>query len=103
LEKQTVAGHETKFIDSSYEVHVTPLFENVFYKSVAKSVNFTSYWVYRLAHFEQTRYAAMIFNIMLMVLFSYRVFAEGFSWATFVLEFLVMLVSIKILIIGDKK
>ncbi len=101
--KQTIAGHETKFSDSSYEVHVKPLFEAVFYDSLAKSVNFVSYWVYRLAHFEQTRYAAMIFNIMLMVLFSYRVFAHDFSWATFVLEFLVMMISVKILIIGDKK
>jgi len=56
-----------------------------------------------LAHFEQTRYAAMIFNIMLMVLFSYRVFTQGFDWATFVLEFFVMMISVKILIIGDKK
>ena len=101
--KQTIAGHETKFSDSSYEVHVKPLFESIFYDSVAKSVGFISYWVYRLSHFEQTRYAAMIFNIMLTVLFSYRVFAHDFSWATFVLEFLVMMISIKILIIGDKK
>ena len=101
--KQTIARHETKFDDSHYEVHVKPLFEKVFYTSVAKAVNFTSYWVYRLAHFEQTRYAAMIFNIMLVVLFSYRIFAHNFSWATFVLEFFVMMISVKILIIGDKK
>ena len=101
--KQTIAGHETKFDDSHYEVHVKPLFEKVFYTSVAKAVNFTSYWVYRLAHFEQTRYAAMIFNIMLVVLFSYRIFAHNFSWATFVLEFFVLMISVKILIIGDKK
>jgi len=103
LEKQTVAGHETKFITSSYEVHVKPLFEAFFYESVAKAVGYLSYWVYRLSHFEQTRYAAMIFNIMLTVLFSYRLFARDFSWATFVLEFFIMLISIKILIIGEKK
>jgi len=101
--KETIAGHQTRFKSSSYEVHIKPLFETVFYNNVAKAVGFISYWVYRLAHFEQTRYAAMIFNIMLMVLFSYRIFAHDFSWATFVLEFLVILVSIKILIIGDKK
>ena len=101
--KQTVAGHKTKFSDSSYEVHVKPLFEGVFYDSVAKGVGVVSYWVYRLAHFEQTRYAAMIFNILLFVLFSYRLFAHQFSWATFVLEALVMLISVKILIVGDKK
>ncbi len=101
--KQTVAGHKTKFKTSSYEVHIKPLFEDVFYKSVAKATGYISYWVYRLAHFEQTRYAAMIFTIMMTVLFSYRLFAHDFSWATFVLEFLVMFVCIKILIIGDKK
>jgi hydrogenase-4 component B len=101
--KQTIAGHETKFDASHYEVHVKPLFEKVFYINIAKAVNYISYWVYRLAHFEQTRYAAMIFNILLVVLFSYRIFAHNFSWATFVLEFFVMMISVKILIIGDKK
>ena len=101
--KQTIAGHETKFSDSLYEVHVQPLFERSLYKSVAKSVNFMSYWVYRLSHFEQTRYAAMIFNIMMVVLFSYRIFAHQFSWATLSLELVVMIISVKILIIGDKK
>jgi len=38
-----------------------------------------------------------------MVLFSYRLFVNGFSWGTFVLELVVMAMSIKILIIGDKK
>ncbi len=101
--KQTIAGHESKFSSSHYEVHVKPLFERSLYASVAKSVQFLSYWVYRLAHFEQTRYAAMIFNILLGVLFSYRIFSHNFSWATFVLEFFVMMISVKILIIGDKK
>ncbi|QOP45924.1 proton-conducting transporter membrane subunit [Sulfurimonas paralvinellae] len=103
FEKQTIAGHETKFDASHYEVHVKPLFEKIFYINVAKAVNYISYWVYRLSHFEQTRYAAMIFNIMLVVLFSYRIFSHEFSWATFVLEFFVMMISVKILIIGDKK
>lgn len=103
FEKQTIAGHDTKFSTSHYEVHVKPLFQRVFYESTANAVNYISYWVYRLAHFEQTRYAAMIFIIMLTVLFSYRIFAHEFSWATFVLEFIVMMISVKILIIGDKK
>ena len=101
--KQTIAGHTTKFSVSSYEVHVKPLFERALYDSVAKAVGWMSYWIYRLSHFEQTRYAAMIFNILLTVLFSYRLFAHEFSWATFVLEFFVMAISIKILIIGDKQ
>ena len=103
FEKRTIAGHKTKFDTSNYEVHIKPLFENVFYQNFAKGINYISYWVYRLSHFEQTRYSAMIFNIMLVVLFSYRIFLHNFSWATFVLEFFVILISIKVLIIGDKK
>ena len=45
----------------------------------------------------------MIFNLVLLVLFSYRIFAYQFSWATFALESIVMIISIKVLIIGDKK
>ncbi|GAB6034980.1 hydrogenase 4 subunit B [Galenea microaerophila] len=101
--KQTIAGHQTKFSDANYEVHVEPLFERSLYKGIIRWVNHVSYWVYRLAHFEQTRYAATIFNLMLMVLFSYRIFLHQFSWATFVLLSIVMLTSIKILLIGDRK
>jgi hydrogenase-4 component B len=101
--KESVSGHSSKFSDSHYEVHVKPLFETSLYSSVNKGANLLSYWVYRLSHFEQTRYAAMIFNLMLTVLFSYRIFAHEFSWATLVLEGTVMIISIKILIIGDKK
>ena len=101
--KQTIAGHESKFSSSNYEVHVKPLFEKSLYHSVSRVANFISYWVYRFSHFEQTRYAAMIFNLMILVLFSYRIFAHEFSWATFVLEGVVMIISIKVLIVGDKK
>ncbi len=101
--KENIGEHETKFSDSNYEVHVKPLFETSLYESSKKLTNRVSYWVYRLAHFEQTRYAAMIFNLMLLVLFSYRIFLHEFSWATFSLEFIVVIISIKVLIIGDKK
>ena len=101
--KESIAGHQSKFRDSHYEVHVKPLFETTLYSSVGKAANLMSYWVYRLSHFEQTRYAAMIFNLMLTVLFSYRIFAHDFSWATLVLEGVVMIISIKVLIIGDRK
>jgi len=103
LHKETLAGHRTKFKSSGYEVHVKPLFERSLYEGSVKTVNWVSYWVYRLAHFEQTRYAAMIFNLMLLVLFSYRIFAHQFSWATFALESVVMLISFKVLIIGEKR
>ena len=101
--KERIEDHSSKFSDSHYEVHVKPLFERTLYDSVGRAANFMSYWVYRLSHFEQTRYAAMIFNLMLSVLFSYRIFAHEFSWATLVLEGTVMIISIKVLIIGDKK
>ena len=101
--KESIAGHQSKFSDSHYEVHVKPLFETTLYNSVGKLAHRISYWVYRLSHFEQTRYAAMIFNLMLTVLFSYRIFAHDFSWATLVLEGVVMIISIKVLIIGDRK
>jgi hydrogenase-4 component B len=103
LHKEAIEGRGGKFTDSSYEVHVKPLFEASLYESVPRIVNYISYWIYRFAHFEQTRYAAIIFNLMLGVLFSYRIFAHTFSWATLVLEGAVMLISIKILIIGEKQ
>jgi hydrogenase-4 component B len=100
---QKIAGHETKFTDSNYAVHAKPLFEVSLYERTKKITNMMSYWIYRFAHFEQTRYAAMIFNLMLLVLFSYRIFFHDFSWATFVLESVMMIISIKVLIIGEKK
>jgi len=103
LSKHTLQGHETKFSDASYQVHVKPLFEVSLYDNVVKSTHIISYWIYRLSHFEKTRYSAMIFNIMLSVLFSYRIFSHEFSWATLFLESVVMIISIKILIIGEKK
>ncbi len=45
----------------------------------------------------------MIFNLMLLVLFSYRIFAGEFSWATLALESVVMWISVKVLIIGERR
>ncbi len=103
FEKEVIAGHKTKFKDASFSVHVRPLFERSLYQSSVRWTNKMSYYVYRLAHFEQSRYAAMIFNILLSVLFSYRIFVHEFSWATLALESVVMIISIKVLLIGDKK
>ncbi|WP_456432593.1 proton-conducting transporter transmembrane domain-containing protein [Nitratifractor sp.] len=96
-------AEEKALTPSHYAVHVKPLFERSLYEGTARLANWVSYWVYRLAHFEQTRYAAMIFNLMLLVLFSYRIFAHQFSWATFALESVVMIISIKVLIIGERR
>jgi hydrogenase-4 component B len=103
FEKKVIPGHRTKFVDASFSVHVRPLFEKSLYQSSVKLTNKISYYIYRLAHFEQSRYAAMIFNILLSVLFSYRIFAHEFSWATLALESIVMIISIKVLLIGEKK
>jgi len=103
FEKDIVPNHKAKFSDASFSVHVEPLFEKSLYKSAVKLTNKISYYVYRLAHFEQSRYAAMIFNMLLSVLFSYRIFVHEFSWATLVLESVVMIISVKVLLIGDKR
>jgi hydrogenase-4 component B len=101
--KQNLAGHETKFSDASYSVKIKPLFELSLYKGTAKVVNIISYWVYRLGHFEQTRYPAMIFNLILFVLFSYRVLTHDVTWEGLMIESALMIMSIKILVIGEKK
>ncbi len=103
IRKETVAGHTTRFDTAFFDLHVKPLFETALYDNASRVANWFSYWIYRLAHFEQTRYAAMIFNLILLVLFSYRIVAHAFSWATFALEAVAMLVSVKILIIGERK
>ncbi len=103
FEKEIISGHKHKFSKAYYAVHVKPLFEASLYESVPKALNWLSYYIYRLAHFEKTRYAAMIFNLLLMVLFSYRIFAHQFSWATLALEAVVLWISVKVLIIGEKQ
>ncbi len=103
FDKKILKGHKARFSDANFTVHVEPLFERSLYKSIVKLTNKISYYVYRLAHFEQSRYAAMIFNMLLSVLFSYRIFVHEFSWATLVLESVVMVISVKVLLIGEKR
>ncbi|MCF6174029.1 MAG: hydrogenase, partial [Campylobacteraceae bacterium] len=103
FEKEVITGHKTKFIDARFSVHIRPLFERSLYQSSVKLTNKISYYVYRLAHFEQSRYAAMIFNMLLSVLFSYRIFIHEFSWANLVLESVVMVISVKVLLVGGKE
>ncbi len=101
--KATLHGYTTKFTTSLYEVHVAPLFEKSLYGGTKKVLNRISYFVYRLAHFEQSRYAAIIFNLILTVLFGYRIVAHQFSWATLALEIVILIMTVKILIIGAKR
>ncbi len=103
FDKKILKGHKARFSDASFIVHVEPLFEKSLYRSVVKLTNMISYYVYRLAHFEQSRYAAMIFNMLLFVLFSYRIFVHEFSWATLALESIVMAITVKILLLGDRR
>ena len=100
---QTLAGHKTKFSSSLYEVHVKPLFEKSLYDGVKKLINIITWWVYRLSHFEKERYVVLIFNLVILVLFSFRVFYHEITWGNILLEITVMAIFIKILIIGDKK
>ncbi|MCD6432853.1 MAG: hydrogenase, partial [Sulfurimonas sp.] len=103
ISKQNLAGHETKFSDASYKVQIKPLFEISIYQKSKRIVNIISYWVYRLGHFEQTRYPAMIFNLLLFVLFSYRILTNDVNWESLMIESALMIMSIKILVIGNKR
>ncbi len=100
---QTLAGHKTKFSSSFYEVHIKPLFEKSLYLGSEKLANVISYYIYRLSHFEKERYVVLIFNLLLLVLFSYRVLYHNVTWGNVLLEIIVMAVFIKILIFGEKK
>ncbi|WP_457743302.1 proton-conducting transporter transmembrane domain-containing protein [Sulfurimonas sp.] len=101
--KENLAGHETKFSTASYKVQIKPLFEISIYQRIKQLANLISYWVYRLGHFEQTRYPAMIFNLLLFVLFSYRILTHDVSWESLMIESALMMMSMKILVIGSKK
>jgi hydrogenase-4 component B len=103
FKKQIIYNHQTKFSHSSYEVHIKPLFEQSLYDNFVKILKIISFYIYKLAHFEKTRYSAMIFNLLLVVLFSYRIYLDGVSFFNILLEVIVITIFIKILIIGDKK
>ena len=100
---QTLAGHKTKFSTSFYEVHIKPLFEKSLYLGTKKLANIISYYVYKLSHFEKERYVVLIFNLLLLVLFSYRVLYHNVTWGNILLELIVISIFIKILVIGEKK
>ena len=100
---QTLAGHKTKFSSSMYEVHVKPLFEKSLYKGTKKLINLITIFVYKLSLFEKERYVVLIFNLIILVLFSFRVFYHEVTWGNILLETVVMAIFIRILLIGDKK
>ena len=100
---QTLAGHKTKFSSSMYEVHVKPLFEKSLYDGTKKLVNMITFYVYKLSHFEKERYVVLIFNLMILILFNFRIFYHEINWGNILLEIVVMAIFIKILVIGDKK
>ena len=100
---EMIQGHKTKFTSSIFEVHIKPLFEKSLYDNTKKFTNFISYIVYRISHFEKTKYASLIFTLLILVLFSFRIFYKEISWGGVLLETIVMAIFIKILLIGDKK
>jgi hydrogenase-4 component B len=101
--KTTLAGHKTKFSDSLFEVHVKPLFEKSLYDNTKLLVDKISDIIYKLSNFEKEKYASLIFILLATVLFSYRVFAHQSNWGSVLLEFIVMAIFMKIIVIGDKK
>ena len=101
-EEQTVQGHKTKFHYKSYEVHIAPLFENSLYKSVKKGATWVSNFFYRMALYETKHYAAMIFILMLVILFAHRIIVEGFNLQATLIEIITLTILAKILIKGDK-
>lgn len=102
IHTQTVTGHKTKFSSSLFEVHIKPLFEKSLYDNVIKGLNYLSYFVYKLSHFERNRYSSLIFMLLIFALFSFRVFYKEYNWGNILLEFIVMSVFYKFLF-GEKK
>jgi len=103
VEEQFLYGRRPLVDQGEFSAPIPPLFEKALFVSTRQMANWLSYWVYRLAHFEQVRYPAMIFNLMLFVLFSYRIFVYEFSWLAILFEILLMLLSIKILVLGEAR
>ncbi len=99
---QTLAGHKTKFSSSLYEVHIKPLFEKSLYDNVVKGLNYLSYFVYRLSHFERNKYSSLIFMLLIFALFSFRVFYKEYNWGNILLEIIVMAIFYKF-IFGEEK
>ena len=101
--KVIIAGHKTKFSSSFYEVHVKPLFEKSLYDGTKKLVNFITYYVYKISHFEKGRYSALIFNLLIFILFSMRVFYHEVSWGSILLEIVVITIFMSVILFGDRK
>ena len=88
--EETIAGHKTKFVDKYYDVHVKPLFEKSLYDGTKKIVNIVSYYLYRESNFERGRYSSFLFLMVILALFSYRIFYHEFNWGSILLEVIVM-------------
>lgn len=101
--KITINQETASFDQSHFELHVKPLFEKTLYDSVSLFISRVSYYVYKIAHFEQTRYCAVILALLISVLFSYRVFIGEFSWISICLEIVIMSFIFKVLIVGEKR
>jgi len=101
--KETLHGHQTKFSSALYEVHVKPLFERSLYDGVKKMLYFITYYVYKVAHFEKGRYSSLIFNLLIVILFSMRVFYHEVTWGSVVVELMVVSMFMSIILFGERK
>ena len=101
--KVKIFGHETKFSSSLYEVHVKPLFERSLYESFTKVLNFITFYVYKISHFEKGRYSGLIFNLLVFVLFSMRVFYHEVSWGSILLEIIIISIFFSIILWRGRK
>ncbi len=101
--KVTLFGHKTKFSSALYEVHVKPLFERSLYENTTKLLNFITYYVYKISHFEKGRYSALIFNLLIFILFSMRVFYHQVTWGSVLLEVVIVSIFASIILWGGRK
>ena len=101
-EKEIVGEHDSKFSSSSYGVHVKPLFEKTLYQSFKKLSIVISRLLYKIANIEKKHYGAMIFTLLLVVLFTHGTLSGGFNIWLILSEVAIIAITLKVLIWGDK-
>ena len=102
FKKEIIMGHKTKYEDAHFEVHVKPLFEKTLYLNIKKISSIISQKIYGFYTKNKT-HSTMIFNVLLLMLLFHRIMANGFSWIPVILDLIIIIISIKLLIFGEKK
>jgi len=103
IKKVKLQREKTTFDEAFFEVHVKPLFQRTLYDGTVKLVNKISYYIYRIGHFEQTRYSAVILSLLVSVLFSHRLFIGEFSWIALFIEIITIFFIFRVLVLGDER